>query len=332
MHYNVSIVHGGTFENVEAPLSIDATSFQGIISAVEEIAGLKDMKISHRGKILKPTDRLPADGAILFVSGSTPKQEEMEVEFPVVTQEEMNNAKNLIKTYGSSRNPIRHDFNTLASEMMRSVYKNYPKLAKKDPIGAQICVSAGKADGSLFIDCLNKELYKKHPLIQYVLMEIAKKTRESAAFFAKKAGVDPAIMPQILAHSAPRAGLPRQANPAAQRAAGAAGPASITQDMLSQALAGALQNPLLAANANAPAAASSSGTSLNNQTSEAANALASNMAAQIEAMNKKVEEGLVQLRDMGIMQQTTEDVARAILRRSGGNVERAVQLIFESMQ
>jgi len=219
MHYNVSIVHGGTFENVEAPLSIDATSFQGIISAVEEIAGLKDMKISHRGKILKPTDRLPADGAILFVSGSTPKQEEMEVEFPVVTQEEMNNAKNLIKTYGSSRNPIRHDFNTLASEMMRSVYKNYPKLAKKDPIGAQICVSAGKADGSLFIDCLNKELYKKHPLIQYVLMEIAKKTRESAAFFAKKAGVDPAIMPQILAHSAPRAGLPRQANPAAQRAA-----------------------------------------------------------------------------------------------------------------
>ena len=102
------------------------------------------MKISHRGKILKPTDRLPADGAILFVSGSTPKQEEMEVEFPVVTQEEMNNAKNLIKTYGSSRNPIRHDFNTLASEMMRSVYKNYPKLAKKDPIGAQICVSAGK--------------------------------------------------------------------------------------------------------------------------------------------------------------------------------------------
>ena len=66
--------------------------------------------------------------------------------------------------------------------------------------------------------------------------------------------------------------------------------------MLSQALAGALQNPLLAPNANAPAAASSSGTSLNNQTSEAANALASNMAAQIEAMNKKVEEGLVQLR------------------------------------
>ena len=40
MHYNVSIVHGGTFENVEAPLSIDATSFQGIISAVEEIAGI----------------------------------------------------------------------------------------------------------------------------------------------------------------------------------------------------------------------------------------------------------------------------------------------------
>ena len=39
MHYNVSIVHGGTFENVEAPLSIDITSFQGIISKLEEIAG-----------------------------------------------------------------------------------------------------------------------------------------------------------------------------------------------------------------------------------------------------------------------------------------------------
>ncbi|CBY32720.1 unnamed protein product [Oikopleura dioica] len=103
--------------------------------------------------------------------------------------------------------------------------------------------------------------------------------------------------------------------------------------MLSQALAGALQNPLLAPNANAAAAASSSGTSLNNQTSdETANALATNMAAQIEAMNKKIEEGMAQLRDMGIMQQTTEDIARAILRRSGGNVERAVQLIFETMQ
>lgn len=41
MHYNVSIVHGGTFENVEAPLSINTTSFQGIISALEEIAGLR---------------------------------------------------------------------------------------------------------------------------------------------------------------------------------------------------------------------------------------------------------------------------------------------------
>ena len=157
MRYNVSIVHGGTFENVEAPLSIDITSFQGIVSALEEIAGiflpflrylkyfqgLKDMRICHRGKILKPTDRLPPDGARLFVSGSSTTQEEMEVEFPIVTQEEMNKAKNLIKTYGSSRNPIRHDFNTLASEMMRSVYKNYPKLARKDPIGAQICVSAG---------------------------------------------------------------------------------------------------------------------------------------------------------------------------------------------
>ncbi|CBY32722.1 unnamed protein product [Oikopleura dioica] len=191
MRYNVSIVHGGTFENVEAPLSIDITSFQGIVSALEEIAGLKDMRICHRGKILKPTDRLPPDGARLFVSGSSTTQEEMEVEFPIVTQEEMNKAKNLIKTYGSSRNPIRHDFNTLASEMMRSVYKNYPKLARKDPIGAQICVSAGKADGSLFIDCLNKELYKKHPLIQFVLMEIAKKTRESASSFAQNLGWAP---------------------------------------------------------------------------------------------------------------------------------------------
>ena len=105
--------------------------------------GLKDMRISHRGKILKPTDRLPPDGAHLFVSGSTPKQEAMEVEFPVVTQEEMNKAKNLIKTYGSSRNPIRHDFNNLASQIMTSVYKNYPRLARKDPIGAKICVTAG---------------------------------------------------------------------------------------------------------------------------------------------------------------------------------------------
>ena len=40
MHYNVSIVHGGSFENVEAPLSIDITSFQGIISTLEEIAGI----------------------------------------------------------------------------------------------------------------------------------------------------------------------------------------------------------------------------------------------------------------------------------------------------
>jgi TolA-binding protein len=67
--------------------------------------------------------------------------------------------------------------------------------------------------------------------------------------------------------------------------------------MLSQALAGALQNPLLASNANAASAASSSGSSLNNQTGEQAeNALATNMAAQIEAMNKKIEEGMAQLR------------------------------------
>lgn len=110
------------------------------------------MKISHRGKVLKASDRLPPDGARLFVSGTSMREEEMDVEFPTVTQEEMNKAKNIIKTYGNSRNPIRHDFNTLASEMMRNVYKNYPKLARKDPIGAQICVSAGTSSVQLFLN------------------------------------------------------------------------------------------------------------------------------------------------------------------------------------
>ncbi|CAG5111441.1 Oidioi.mRNA.OKI2018_I69.chr2.g5751.t1.cds [Oikopleura dioica] len=343
MNYHVSIVHGGSFENVEAPLSINATSHQGIIQALEEIAGLKNIKISHRGRTLKPTDRLPPDGARIFVSGESLPAEKMEVEFPTVTPEQMNEAKNIIKTYGSSRNPIRHDFNTLASEMMRSVYKNYPKLARKDPIGAKICVSAGQADGALFIDCLNKELYKKHPLIQHVLMDIAKKTKESSATFARNIGIDPAILPQILAASAPahlRAQMraQQQANAAHARALSAkhqytspfeAASANITQDMLTQAIASAVSNPLPPPPPNPSNAPS---TSSSNPPIPGTENLQNILSHQVQAMNKRIEDGMAQMREMGIMQQTTEEVARAFLMRSGGNVERAVQLIFETMQ
>jgi hypothetical protein len=47
-------------------------------------------------------------------------------------------------------------------------------------------------------------------------------------------------------------------------------------------------------------------------------------------MTEKIEAGIVQLRDMGILSQTTEANARKILTETFGNVEAAVNRILES--
>mgnify|MGYP003729559351 CR=1 FL=1 len=49
---------------------------------------------------------------------------------------------------------------------------------------------------------------------------------------------------------------------------------------------------------------------------------------EVAALSQAVESGLGQLREMGILAQTTEAEARRILQENGGNVQAAVNRIL----
>ena len=52
---------------------------------------------------------------------------------------------------------------------------------------------------------------------------------------------------------------------------------------------------------------------------------------EVAALSDAVESGLSQLREMGILAQTTEGNARQILQENGGNVQAAVNRILENL-
>ena len=51
-------------------------------------------------------------------------------------------------------------------------------------------------------------------------------------------------------------------------------------------------------------------------------------SAQVAALAQAVESGIAQLREMGILAQTTEENARRILRETGGNVEATINRLL----
>jgi len=50
---------------------------------------------------------------------------------------------------------------------------------------------------------------------------------------------------------------------------------------------------------------------------------------EIAALAQAVENGINQLREMGILEMTTEEEARRILQENGGNVEAAINMILQ---
>ena len=50
---------------------------------------------------------------------------------------------------------------------------------------------------------------------------------------------------------------------------------------------------------------------------------------EIAALAQAVDNGINQLREMGILEMTTEEEARRILQENGGNVEAAINMILQ---
>ena len=70
MKYSVILIHGGDFSNIDAPLLVDATNFQGLNDAIRSSfeLGPEQLHIAYCGEILTGSSRLPRDGALLNVS------------------------------------------------------------------------------------------------------------------------------------------------------------------------------------------------------------------------------------------------------------------------
>merc|ERR1712147_252407 len=97
--------------------------------------------------------------------------------------------------------------------------------------------------------------------------------------------------------------------------------AGITQDMLTQAL----QSVQASMQATGQSAASLQDGGANQGLAQAAQGVVSEIAALAQA----VDRGITQLREMGILDLTTEAEARRILQDNGGNVEAAINAILQ---
>jgi len=310
MTFSVVLVNGGDFSNVDAPLEIQATSLEELTNEVKNNFGLDqsvELVITYCGL---PVTQLPRPGAPLYVS--VKQSEKSAFSFQATGdanfRKEVGEALEYIRHNTDRRRPPGHREKVLSviKGVLERRWRKYPELCSADLQGANLCSSFER-----FMRCLDPKIIRKHEIIIQMVLDIHRIAQQK-------------MLNTVQARPA------NQAAPSAQNFINAAlgqGSSSgsdttnqrVTQDMLTQALQSV--QATMQATGQSPAQL----TGPNQNLAQAAQGVVSEIAALAQA----VDRGIVQLREMGILDLTTEAEARRILQDNGGNVEAAINTILQ---
>lgn len=316
MTFSVVLINGGDFSNIDAPLEIEANSFEQLTTQVKSNFGLDqtedqkvDLIVTYCGV---PITQLPRPGAPLFVSVKATLTSAFahHSSGDVNYRKEVGEALEYIRHNTDRRRPPGHREKILSviKNVIERRWKKYPQLCAADLHGANLCSSLER-----FVKCLDPKIIRKHEIIVQMVLDIHRIAQQKMlnTVQAKPAGTN-------------------QAAPSAQNfinaALGQGGQSSqstnqsgITQDMLTQALQSV--QATMQATGQSPAQLDGA----NQNLAQAAQGVVSEIAALAQA----VDRGINQLREMGILDLTTEAEARRILQDNGGNVEAAINTILQ---
>jgi len=308
MVYSVILVNGGDYSNIDAPLAIDGANFcaleKEIISSFELDTNSK-LILSYCGEVLKGSSRLPRDGATILASVKNAGNQSCFVQSsnPPTQNTQFDEAYRFLRHHQSNaRSPIRERLRLVIESHLEKRYISYPDFCRTDIDGARLCSNYDLFMASALVD---KKVAQNHEIIQLLLIEIFKevKAKLASTMAASSGAAGPSIVPFGGLPTVPSVQQPNRAQSSNRSTS------LITPQMLSQALS--------AAAGNIP--------------TPATNAANTGMMNEVAALSKAVDNGIRQLREMGILAQTTESNARRILQENGGNVEAAVNRILESL-
>jgi hypothetical protein len=321
--FSVELINGGDFQNVGTPIKIEANSFIELENNIKNNFDLDpnaELLIMHCGTLLSATSPFPTGDVPLFVSV---KKHEIKSSFQHTNPVEpkfrpefsnLGTAAGYIKRHLDKRNPNRERVINVIKNVLDRRWKKYPNLCRNNLFAANLCSSLDRFLQLVLSEKKCLEMSRKHELICLLILDIHRisqqkllNTVQASPGNASTSSSAPSAMPFINA---------ALGNPSNQ----SAGSNAITADMLQQALA------------SAQASMQQTGQSTdqlqqteNRNLGQAAQEVVSEMAALAQA----VDNGIKQLREMGILDQTTEAVARRILQENGGNVEAAINSILQ---
>lgn len=324
MSFSVVLLHGGDFQNVNAPIKVQAASYKELQDQIKDNFGIDqndELMISYCGMLLSSKTELPqTNGAPLFVSVRQNIVSQSKSAFGSEKKEDapfnkaIPDALQYIQKVMNPRAPPNQ--REIVVDVIRNVldrrWKKYPDICRKDPTGADLVSKAER-----FLQLLDPKLIRKHELIGTLLVDIHRISQQKLLHTIKANPNNP------IAQNSNQAGTVPTASPfinAANSQAGTSRPGPITANMLQQALQAAANNM------QATGQTVQSSLSGQNQNLQQA---AQGVVGEIAALAQAVDNGINQLREMGILDMTTEEEARRILQENGGNVEAAINMILQ---
>merc|ERR1712227_712594 len=132
MSFSVVLLHGGDFQNVNAPIKVQASNYKELQDQIKDNFGIDqndELMISYCGMLLSSKTELPQ------TTGAPPNQREIVVDV------------------------IRN--------VLDRRWKKYPDMCRKDPAGADL---ASKAER--FLQLLDPKIIRKHEIIGTLLVDI----------------------------------------------------------------------------------------------------------------------------------------------------------------
>jgi len=323
MSFSVVLLNGGDFQNVNAPIKVKAESYKELQDQIKDNFGIDqndELMISYCGMLLSPKTELPqTNGAPLFVSvrqniiSKSAFGSENREDAPF--NKAIPDALQYMQKIMNPRSPPNQ--REIVVDVIRNVldrrWKKYPALCCKDPTGADL---ASKAER--FLQLLDPKIIRKHEIIGTLLVDIHRISQQKLLHTVKANPTNSNAPNPNQASTVPTASP--FINAANNQAGQQSRPGPITANMLQQALQAAANNM------QATGQTVQSSLSGQNQNLQQA---AQGVVGEIAALAQAVENGINQLREMGILEMTTEEEARRILQENGGNVEAAINMILQ---
>jgi hypothetical protein len=307
MGYSVVLIHGGEYSNIQAPLMMEAATLGALEHSVIDNFELKNdtkLTLTYCGEILRHSQKMPRDGATIFASVAHALQgDTIPTQPPTQSMNQFDEAFRFLNRHTDhrQRSPIREKVRQIIELQLEKRYASHPALCHADIEGARICSSYDMFVAAALTD---KKLAEKHKLLQRLVVGVFKEAKTKLPAMLPPGIGGPIVPFGGGASSNQPSSQTRSANPARTQSN-----ALITPQMLSQALSAAAGGGAARGQTATPS------TSAN---------------AQVAALSQAVENGIQQLREMGILAQTNEANARRILAETGGNVEAAINRILES--